>query len=225
MTRPPVTPKRDQAASVARASAGCYATSAKNITGCALAIACAALALAGVFALAVGVALMLPLYVVGAMAAPRRRHGVVVGGVDARKLQRTLQDVQDRALPPVPREVRFKVKRITRTMTELLPRADALGPGSRDQYVLVQCATDYLPTAFQAYLDLPRDYADHHVMADGKTPVALLCEQLDLLTKQVDAIADRVNGAHTDKLIASGRFLDQKFGRGQLDLDAGAAVQ
>ena len=58
-------------------------------------------------------------------------------------------------------------------------------------------------------------------MADGKTPLALLSEQLDLLTTQIDRIADRVNGVHSDKLIANGRFLSQKFGPGPLDLDAG----
>ena len=107
------------------------------------------------------------------------------------------------------------------TITELLPRVGALGAGSPDTYVLVRCATDYLPTAFQGYLDLPRDYADHCVVADGKTPLALLSEQLDLLTTQIDRIADRVNGVHSDKLIANGRFLSQKFGPGPLDLDAG----
>lgn len=210
---------------MASASVPRCATSTKHITGCALAIAGPALALAGVLAPPVGFALVPPLYAVGALVAPARRHVEVVGGVDAREVERSLRDVQRRALPPVPREIRFKIKRITTTITELLPRAGALGAGSPDQYLLVQCATHYLPTAFQAYLDLPRDYADHRVVADGKTPLALLSEQLDVLTTQIDQIADRVNGVHSDKLIANGRFLSQKFGRGPLDLDAGGAAQ
>ena len=122
---------------------------------------------------------------------------------------------------PSQREIRFKINRIAMAITELLPRVGVLGVGSPDQYVLVRCATDYLPTAFQGYLDLPRDYADHCVVADGKTPLALLSEQLDLLTTEINRIADRVNGIHSDKLIANGRFLGQKFGPGALDLDAG----
>ena len=198
-----------------------YATSTKNITGCALALTVLLLAVAGVLAPPVALALVLPLYAVGALVAPARRHVEVVAGVDTGEVQRSLRDVQRRALPPVPSEIRFKIKRITLTITELLPRADALGPGSPDAYVLVKTATDYLPTAFQGYLDLPRDYADHCVVADGKTPLALLSEQLDLLTTQIDRIADHINGVHSDKLIANGRFLSQKFGRGALDLDDG----
>jgi hypothetical protein len=225
LTRPPGAPRRDPGPPVASASVPRCATSTKHITGCALAIAGPALALAGVLAPPVGFALVPPLYAVGALVAPARRHVEVVGGVDAREVERSLRDVQRRALPPVPREIRFKIKRITTTITELLPRAGALGAGSPDQYVLVQCATDYLPTAFQGYLDLPRNYADHRVVADGKTPLALLSEQLDLLTTQIDQIADRVNGVHSDKLIANGRFISQKFGAGALDLDAGSAAE
>ncbi len=225
MTRPPGAPNPGPGPPAVPASGARYATSTKNITGCTLALAGPALAVAGVLALPVGFALVLPLYAVGALVAPARRHVEVVAGVDAREVQRSLRDVQRRALPPVPREIRFKIKRITTTITELLPRAGALGAGSPDQYVLVRCATDYLPTAFQAYLDLPRDYADHRVVADGKTPLALLSEQLDVLTTQIDQVADRVNGVHSDKLIANGRFLSQKFGPGALDLDAGSAAE
>ncbi len=206
-------------ASVSRAR---YATSTKNITGCALALAVLALAMAGVLAPPVALALVLPLYALGTLVAPARGHVEVVAGVDAGEVQRSLRDVQRRALPPVPSEIRFKIKRITMTITDLLPRAGTLGAGSPDTYVLVKCATDYLPTAFQEYLDLPRDYAHHCVVADGKTPLALLSEQLDLLTTQIDRIADRVNRVHSDKLIANGRFLNQKFGPGALDLDADA---
>ena len=222
MTRPPGAPNRDPGPPVASVSCARYATSTKNITGCALALAGPALAVAGVLAPAVALALVLPLYAVGALVAPARRYVEVVAGVDAREVQRSLRDVQGRALPPVPREIRFKIKRISTAITELLPRVGVLGAGSPDQYVLVRCATDYLPTAFQGYLDLPRDYADHCVVADGKTPLALLSEQLDLLTTQIERIADRVNAVHSDKLIANGRFLSQKFGPGSLDLDADA---
>jgi hypothetical protein len=210
---------------VASASVARYATSPRNITGCALAIVGAAFALASGLAPPVGLALAAPLYAVGVFVAPARRHAEVVAGVDARKVERSLRDVERRALPPVPREIRFKVKRITTTITEILPRAGALGAGTLDQHVLVQCATDYLPTAFQAYLDLPRNYADRRVVANGKTPLALLSEQLDVLTTQIDQIADRVNGVQSDKLIASGRFLSQKFRRGALDLDTGGATE
>jgi hypothetical protein len=208
---------------VAPAPGARYATSTKNITGCVLALAGPALAVAGVLAWPVGLVLVLPSYTVGALVAPARRQ--VVAGVDARDVQRSLRALERRALPPVPREICFKIKRITATITELLPRAGALEACSPDQYVLVKCATDYLPAAFHAYLDLPRDYADHRVVADGKTPFALLSEQLDILTTQIDQIADRINGVHSNKLIANGRFLSQKFSQGPLDLEPGGVAE
>jgi hypothetical protein len=208
---------------VAPAPGARYATSTKNITGCVLALAGPALAVAGVLAWPVGLVLVLPSYTVGALVAPARRQ--VVAGVDARDVQRSLRALERRALPPVPREICFKIKRITATITELLPRAGALEASSPDQYVLVKCATDYLPAAFHAYLDLPRDYADHRVVADGKTPFALLSEQLDILTTQIDQIADRINGVHSNKLIANGRFLSQKFSQGPLDLEPGGVAE
>ena len=74
---------------------------------------------------------------------------------------------------------------IATTITETLPRADALGAGSPGQFVLVQCATDYLPTALQSYLELPRTYADQHIVTDGTF-------------RQVLQIADNLEGRALD---------------------------
>ena len=195
-----------------------YATSTKNITGCTLAIGGPVLALLGVVAPPVGLALAPVLYAVGALAAPARRHVNVVAGLDPNDVTRSLDQIKGKIGGRVPPDIASQVAAIATTIKETLPRADALGAGSPGQFVLVQCATDYLPSALQAYLDLPRTYAEQHVVADGKTPHALLSEQLTTLKKQIDEIADAVNRADTDKLVANGRFLAEKFGRGPLDL-------
>jgi hypothetical protein len=202
-----------------------YATSTKHITGCTLAIAGPALALAGVLAPPVGLALVPALYAIGALAAPARRRVNVVAGLDLHEVRRNLEQTQRRALTRVPNPIRLKVTAIATTITEILPRAGALDAGSPALHVLVQCATDYLPSALQAYLDLPRSYADHHVVADGKTPLALLFEQLDMLANQIDEIAENVNRADSNKLIANGVFLADKFGRGTLDIDGPGATK
>jgi hypothetical protein len=195
-----------------------YATSTKHITGCALAIVGPTLAVAGVLAPPVGLALVPVLYAVGAFAAPARRRVNIIDGLDLHDVQRSLEQLQRRTLARVPDRIALKVTRIATTITETLPRAGALGAGSPGPYVLVACATDYLPTAVQAYLDLPRGYADHHVVADGKTPLDLLAEQLDLLSNEIDDIVENINAADSGRLLAHGRFLAEKFGHGPLDI-------
>ena len=198
-----------------------YVTSTKHIVGCTLAIIGPALALAGVVAPPVGLALGVVLYMVGVSAVPAPKVHVVAG-VDSREVRRSLRQLERRVLPRVPYRLQLKTTRITREISDLLPRVGALGAESPSQYVLVRCATDYLPAALEAYTELPRSYADHQVVADGKTPLALLTEQLDLLTKQIDRIEGELNNVHSERLIINGRFLEEKFGPAPLDLDGRA---
>jgi hypothetical protein len=200
-----------------------YLSSTKNIVGCALAAGGPVLALAGVVAPPVGLVLAPVLYAVGALAAPNRKHVNVVAGVDPADVTRSLAQIQRKTMGRVPSQISAKVSSISSMITDTLPRADALGAGSPGQYVLVQAATDYLPSTLQAYLDLPRTYADKHVVQEGKTPLQLLSDQLDVLGNQISEIATAVNRADTDKLIANGRFLAEKFGHGPLDIDGGGA--
>lgn len=194
-----------------------YVRSRKNIAGCVLAVGGPVLIFAGVVAAPVGLALTPVLYAIGALAAPPRRRVDVVAGLDKNDVRTSLDKIQKRITARVPGRISAKVNAISRTIKEILPRADALGAGSPGQYVLYMCATDYLPTAIQAYLDLPRHYADTHVVADGKTSLDLLADQLDLLEKEINEIAANVNRADTDKLVANGRFLEEKFGSHPLD--------
>jgi hypothetical protein len=193
-----------------------YATSTKHIVGMILAVGGPVLALTGVVAAPVGLALTPVLYAIGALVAPSRRRVNVTAGIDPHDVRRSLDEIQRRIYGRVPSDIGRKVAALAKTITELLPRADALGAVA--QHVLVRSATDYLPTSLQAYLDLPRAYADRQVVADGKTPLQLLSEQLDVLSRQIDQVAAAVNRADTDKLIAHGRFLAEKFGHGTLDI-------
>jgi len=197
-----------------------YLRSTKNIVGSTLAIVGPVLALAGVLAPPLGLALVPVLYAAGALAAPPPKKVQLAAGFDAGDVNQSLKDVQRRIQGRVPGDVDLRVKQLAATISETLPRADALGDGSNARYVLLKTATDYLPSSLQAYLDLPRAYADHKVVADGKTAHGLLCDQLDVLSQQMNEVADAVNRADTDKLVANGRFLAEKFGRGPLDLSS-----
>jgi hypothetical protein len=84
--------------------------------------------------------------------------------------------------------------------------------------VVGRTATDYLPSALQAYLNLPRAYATLHKMPNGKTADEVLGDQLTLLASKMDEVADAVHKKDSDALLANGRFLEEKFGTSPLTL-------
>lgn len=111
-----------------------------------------------------------------------------------------------------PAAVTARVQRVAETVHEMVPRLDRLGAGSQQAHTVVATATSYLPEAVDAYLRLPRDFADRRVVDRGKTSLMILCDQLDLLGATIDKISDAVSRADAVALVAHGRFLEEKFG-------------
>lgn len=119
----------------------------------------------------------------------------------------------------VPDMVQARVDRVSAVVRETVPRLGNLGPGSFTAHDVLRTATSYMPEAVNAYLRLPRSFADHRPVSGGKTSLAVLCDQLDLLGSKMDDVFDAVCRADADALIAHGRFLAEKFGTGALALD------
>lgn len=120
----------------------------------------------------------------------------------------------DGAVPPM---VAARVNRIAVRVAEMVPRLDRMGVASLEAHTVVATATSYLPEAIDAYLRLPRDFADNRVVADGKTSLMLLIDQLDLLALTLGRISDAVSRQDANALIAHGNFLADKFGKGTLE--------
>lgn len=138
----------------------------------------------------------------------------------AADLEAALQDVEAMVADGrVPAVVSARVRRITRSVRETLPRIGNLGLGSLDSFSVIATATDYLPEAIGAYIRLPRDWADSRPIENGKTSLLLLVDQLDLLGGTMDKIRDAVNRTDAEALITHGRFLRQRFGHAA-DADA-----
>jgi len=114
----------------------------------------------------------------------------------------------------VPPEVMAKVLKIRQLILGILPRSGNLPPGSPQLFVIERTATDYLPASLQAYLNLPRAYATRHPVQDGKTAKEVLLDQLTLLETKMNEVADDVHRNDSDRLLAHGRFLEERFGRG-----------
>ena len=195
-----------------RARALDYLESAKNLTGCALAIVGLALfftgVIGGLWPVVVG-----GLYAVGALVAPPGRRVLGSSVFDARRLQKELTELVDRVRGRLPEDVMHEVRSIATVVDQVLPRAGQSLPGSEDLFILSRTIEDYLPKALDAYLALPPDYAKTHVVRDGKTATDILREQLKTLGDRMDEVADASARRDVDRLLAHGRFLEERFGK------------
>jgi hypothetical protein len=144
----------------------------------------------------------------------RRRKIDLSSGFDPNDVKQAL-DTQVRLITgKVPPEVMAKVLMIRQIILGILPRSGNLPLGSPQLFIIERTATDYLPTSLQAYLNLPRAYATRHPVQDGKTPKEVLLDQLSLLETKMNEVADDVHRNDSDRLLAHGRFLEERFGRG-----------
>ena len=107
-------------------------------------------------------------------------------------------------------EVLARLRRVTKTVRETIPRMDRLGGGSTQAYHVMATATDYLPEAIGGYLRLPREGADSRPVDRGKTPLMILVDQLDLLGRTMDRVFDAINHADAEALVIHGRRADPR---------------
>lgn len=92
---------------------------------------------------------------------------------------------------------------------------------AQTRFSLSATVDDYLPTSISAYLALPPDFAATHRSAEGRSPAEELQEQLRTLYVAVQELAQAVYAGDAERLSTQGRFLDTKFSRSDLDLEAG----
>jgi hypothetical protein len=144
---------------------------------------------------------------------------VVVVASDDDEILASLTRLQTAVAGKVPDMVIARIDRVAGVVRETVPRLANLGPGSLTAHDVLRTATSYLPEAVTAYMRLPRTFADTRAVSGGKTSLAVLCDQLDLLGSKMDDVFDAVCRADADALIAHGRFLTEKFGSGALALN------
>ncbi len=130
------------------------------------------------------------------------------------ELMAELEEFEREIADRVPTMVLSRVSRVASIVRDTIPRLDQLGAGSYQAHTVVATATSYLPEAVGGYLRLPRSWADTRPIANGKTALLLLCDQLDLLAYKMDQILDAVVRADAAALVAHGQFLAEKFGAG-----------
>ena len=196
-----------------------YLYSGKNILGSTLALFGLLLFFTGVVTSAIWPFIVAAMYGIGALVAPGPPKMALAGtSFDPDGIRRSLQHQVSTANGKLPPPLQAKLQAIVDTIDGILPHYTDFPAGSPDLFVVGRTATDYLPSALQAYLSLPRAYATLHKMPNGKTADQVLSDQLDLLASKMGEVADAVHKKDSDALLANGRFLEEKFGPSALAL-------
>jgi hypothetical protein len=132
-------------------------------------------------------------------------------------VQRSLSEKIAAVSGRLPPEVMSRLRRIELAIrSEILPRLDGLPLGSLELYLVERTACEYLPTAVDAYLRLPPGYVSSQPGSHGRTALAVLLEELDLLEAEMRSVASTLHRADMDRLLAHKRFLIDRFGRDDL---------
>jgi hypothetical protein len=199
-----------------------YLYSTKNIVGCVLALAGLVLFFTGVIG-PLWPVIVVGLYLIGVLVAPGTTSIDLRTGFDPKDVRKALENEVFMVSGRLPPDVMARVQSIQQIILGILPRSGVLPPESPELYVVQRTATEYLPTALESYLNLPRAYATLHPVQEGKTSKQVLLDQLGLLEGKMSEVADDVHRYDADRLLANGRFLEERFGRSPLSLEGPAA--
>ncbi len=198
-----------------------YLTSTKNIAGSAGALAGLGLFFSGVVG-PLWPVVVVGLYGIGALLAPRERSVDLRSDIDVKDLGKSLDRLLREVHGRLPADLERRVQGIATTIQGILPRTGQLPPGSQELFILQRTVADYLPTSLEAFMNLPRAYAAVRPLRGSKTAQQVLADQLDLLQQQMNEVADAVAKNDADRLLAQGRFLEERFGRSDLSIGPGA---
>jgi len=189
-----------------------YVTSRRNLTGSALALVGAGLILIDPVGVQ-GLFLVVGLYLAGALSV-RSNGRVSRFGFDPERVQKSLAHQIGAAAGRVPPEIHARMQRIELTIrTEILPRLDCLPLGAPELYLIERTVSDYLPTAVEAYLRLPRGYVSSQPGSQGRAALDVVVEELDFLDAEMRQVAEVVHRTDMDQLLAHKRFLADRFRR------------
>jgi hypothetical protein len=193
-----------------------YLFSTKNLVGSALGLVGLGLFFTGVVG-ALWPVVVVGLYLVGALLTPGNKTYDLHSGWDPGDVRKALATQMRTINNRVPDEIVAKVSSIQDTILALLPRVESLPAGSEDLFVVQRTALEYLPTALEAYLNLPKAYATLKPVEGTKTASQVLLDQLSLLDDKMHEVSDDIAKNDSDRLLANGRFLAEKFGRSELE--------
>jgi hypothetical protein len=189
--------------------------SRRNIAGCALALGGLALYVLGITGGLIGLGLVAALYGVGYLVV-RPERGVphtLDANQDADNVRLELERLVISIHGRVADDIYSRVQSIRDSVLATLPQTGDAGQSLADPnvYLIRKTALAYLPQALDAYLAVPRIYAERRAVADGRTPHDVLLDQLNLMDSKMREVAEDLVHNDTEKLVVHGRFLQERF--------------
>jgi hypothetical protein len=201
--------------------------SRRNIVGTLLALGGVALHFVGILGGGLGwIPITLGLYLIGYLLTPGERDlSIQLGAAqDAAEVREGLEKLLRAIKGKVADDLYAKTVSIQASILGTLEAEGASNESDPNVYLIRQTALSYLPEAFQTYLKMPRQMAERRPIADGRTPHDVFLEQLDLMDHRLADVADDIARHDSDKLLANGRFLADKFGTSALEIDGTVAA-
>ena len=191
-----------------------------SIVGSALAIGGLALHLVGFLGGPLWLPIIVGLYLIPVLLIPPERDLDLAfdAAADADEIRRGLDRLVRQVRGRVAADILERVGRIRDSILATLEVEPDRAAGDPNVHLIRQTALDYLPSALAAYLALPRAYAEGRGVAGGKTPHHVLLEQLDLLDLKMREAADAILAHDSERLLANGRFLADRFATSSLQL-------
>lgn len=198
-----------------------FLTSRKNIGASLLALGGVALWVVLGLAPVIAVPLIAAMYAVGYFLI-RPEQGIKLTFFDERDAQQIRQGLNDLTYSlrfRVSDDVLAAVEDASRSIQLTMPVEGQSGMSAIDPTVMLirQTALHYLPQSLQAYLALPRMYAERVPVQDGKTAEKVLIEQLNLMSQKMKETSQAMYQNDADRLLANARFLQDRFARSAFD--------
>jgi hypothetical protein len=139
-------------------------------------------------------------------------------GLNDGEIRSALADLLSKVKKGIPSDIYAKLENIRDSILEILPRLKDSSADAKTVFTVRETTLEYLPAALQAYLKLPKAYATMHTVKDGKTARHLLMDQMVMLDTAMKDILINLANNDSQKLMANGRFLEDKFLKNELSL-------
>ena len=127
-----------------------------------------------------------------------------------------LRRLARRVGPELPAPARTHLANILAAVAGIEPKLRQIDPNTPSVISVRQILADYIPATLTAYAALPPRVRATTRLGDGRTAEAQITDQLAVLEKQMDDVADNLSRGDLDALEVQGRFLDEKFQKPEL---------